>query len=144
MTIDWNNVLSLRATREELGLSQVKMATLLGVSPRTVQSCEQGWRKLSPALQKSLLLLRVAHRQAGSLSKQACWSVVGCSKEAREDCMAYRTRQGHLCWLVAGNMYRGKVIRSWQEKKPVCGDCPFLIALLDNSQPRERAARSRS
>ena len=44
--------LDLKAIRTELGLSQAALAALLGVSERTVQSCEQGWRHPGHAVER--------------------------------------------------------------------------------------------
>ena len=120
----------LRGMREELGLSQTELADLLGVSARTIQSCEQGWRKLSPALERMALLLLVASRRGRDLDTQVCWKVVKCAPEVRDNCWPYRSGQGHLCWLLTGNMCRGRHVRSWAEKKQLCVECPFWQQLL--------------
>lgn len=135
--IDWNDLLNLKAARRVMGLSQTQLATLLGVSPRTVQSCEQGWRKPSPALEKSLLLLRIGHERGAELCSTRCWETKNCTDNDRMACLAFRTRQGHLCWLMSGNACSGKRVRSWEEKKQVCAQCPhfhlLLGSLADNS-----------
>lgn len=142
--IDWESLLSLKAARRAMSLSQTQLATVLGVSPRTVQSCEQGWRKPSPALEKSLLLLRIGHERGVDLCSNKCWDLKGCSESERTHCLAYRTRQGHLCWLVSGNLCAGRRVRTWDEKKAVCGECNFFNRLLGNlvnsTAPSEAAA----
>src|SRR5512141_3071684 len=124
--IDWETLLSLKAARRAMSLSQTQLATLLGVSPRTVQSCEQGWRKPSPALEKMLLLLRIEHERGSETGSIICWEHRNCSEATRYDCLVYRTRQGHLCWLLSGNICNGKRVRTWQEKKQQCGSCDFF------------------
>ncbi|MBN1960669.1 MAG: helix-turn-helix domain-containing protein [Deltaproteobacteria bacterium] len=128
--IDWENILSLKQIRREMALSQSQLATLLGVSPRTVQSCEQGWRKPSPALEKTLLLLRIAHERGPNLCSQRCWEIKNCFENQRNSCLAFRTRQGHLCWLISGNICSGKSLRNWEDKKQVCAQCPQFHRLL--------------
>ena len=128
--IDWDDLLSLKAARRVMALSQTQLATLLGVSPRTVQSCEQGWRKPSPALEKSLLLLRIGHERGAELCSTRCWETKNCTENERSACLTYRTRQGHLCWLMSGNACSGKRVRSWDEKKQVCTSCPQFHLLL--------------
>ena len=129
----------LKAVRNELDLSQSQLADLLGVSPRTVQSCEQGWRKPSPALERSLLLLLMASRQGADFGTRICWDALGCSAEDRERCLAYRSRQGHLCWLLSGNICQGKRLRSWRDKKAMCMQCAFFRQLLSGGIPTVQA-----
>jgi DNA-binding XRE family transcriptional regulator len=120
----------VKRSREQLGVTQQELADLLGVSVRTVQSCEQGWRKPSAALEKSLLLLHLASRQGADLSSQVCWEQVPCPQEDQQRCLAHRARQGHLCWLLSGTSCRGQKIGTWEAKKRVCGECEFLIGML--------------
>lgn len=123
------------AVRTELGLSQAALADLLGVSPRTVQSWEQGWRRPSDALEKSLLLLVMAWRQGDTLGSQVCWDVLNCSDDEREQCLAYRSRQGHLCWFLTGNICRGRHLRRWRDKKGMCAECAFFRRLFRGDVP---------
>ena len=116
--------------RQELGLSQTELADLLGVSPRTVQSCEQGWRHPSPALERLALLLLIAFRQGSQFGAQACWKATRCESATRDRCLAFLSRQGHLCWFLTGNACRGQRFRSWAEKKRACAGCDFFQRLL--------------
>lgn len=52
-----------KAVREKLGLSQTQFASLIGISPRTLQNWEQGHRRLEGT---ACALLRIAesHPQA--------------------------------------------------------------------------------
>jgi DNA-binding XRE family transcriptional regulator len=119
-----------KAMRTELGLSQSELADLLGVSIRTIQSCEQGWRQPSPALERAGLLALLAHRWGAGFGAQACWEVKQCSAESRQNCLPYVSRQGHLCWFLTGNACEGKRFRSWKDKKSVCVECAFFQHLL--------------
>ena len=130
MGVDWQDLLQVRRVREELGLSQQGLADLIGVSLRTVQSCEQGWRRPTAALERSLLLLLLASRNGPDLGKRACWDSSGSPPDACEQCLVRRSRQGHLCWLLTGNVCKGRRLRSWSSKKAVCGECRFLRRLL--------------
>jgi putative transcriptional regulator len=49
--------------RNRLGMSQSELATLMGVSPRTLQDWEQGRRKPTGAAQ-TLLRVAIAHPEA--------------------------------------------------------------------------------
>ncbi len=57
------NVPSVSAVRERTGLSQVKFASLLGVSVRTLQEWEQGRRAPSRAA-RTLLMVAAKNPQA--------------------------------------------------------------------------------
>jgi DNA-binding XRE family transcriptional regulator len=123
--------LDLRTIREELGLTQSAFATLLGYSIRTVQSCEQGWRHPSPALEKTALMLYFAREQGQNFGKLACWDVIKCPPQNRDECIAFRTGQGHLCWFLTGNLSCAqKPLHDWGEKKRICFRCSFFRTLL--------------
>ncbi len=125
----------LKAVRAELGLSQAELAALLGVSARTVQSCEQGWRHPGSALEKSILLLLMACRQGESFGSHLCWEATDCAPDVRNGCLVYRSRQGHLCWFLTGNICKGRRLRNWPDKKAVCGECEFFRILLRGKMP---------
>ncbi len=127
--------IDLKAVRRELGLSQAELADLIGVSQRTVQSCEQGWRKPSPAVEKAVLLLLLASRHGANLAMNVCWDVMDCSEDDRRGCLVYKSRQGHLCWLLTGNICQGKRLRSWEDKKATCMQCDFFQHLLPDGLP---------
>ena len=133
--------LDLRFVREELGFSQAELAALLGVSPRTVQSSEQGWRNPSAAVEKSALLLLLAKRHGAAFSAHRCWETMGCSEEERRECLAFLTHQGHLCWLLSGNVCHGKRLTCWEEKKIACMKCRFFRELLPDGLPTRASAR---
>ena len=124
--------LDLHTIREELGLSQSAFATLLGYSVRTIQSCEQGWRHPSPALEKTALMLYIARQQGREFSKLACWDLLKCPPEHRDQCVAFMTGQGHLCWFLTGNLSCAqKPLHDWEEKKRICSRCSFFQKLLE-------------
>ena len=123
--------LDIRAVRERLGLTQSQLAALLGFSVRAIQSCEQGWRSPSPALERLGLLLLMARQQGEAFGQLACWDVIDCPPASRERCLASTTHQGHLCWFLTGNLSCvQKPLASWDEKKRICFACPFFQQLL--------------
>jgi len=125
--------LNLRAVRGRLGVSQSEFAALLGYSPRTVQSCEQGWRRPSPALEKAALLLLISHVQGPRFPECACWESRSCPADRRERCIAYRARQGHLCWFLTGTLCGGERLHDWPEKRELCFRCPFFRNMLQDA-----------
>jgi len=135
----WRGLTHPKTVREELGVSQSEFATLLGVSLRTVQSCEQGWRKPSDSLERMLVLVLLAHRQGSAFGRKDCWIECACPSARRASCLAYRTRQGHLCWLMTGTHCMGGTVRTWADKKRICGKCSFFAEL--RGTPLSAAAR---
>lgn len=133
------SVLDLKAVREEVGMSQREFAALVGVSPRAIQSCEQGWRKPSALLEKQALLLLIAHRGRSGLAGLRCWEYNNCSDEYRPGCLAYRAQLGYLCWYLTGNVCLGRRHRNWEEKHACCMDCAFFKSLIGGSLPRRPA-----
>jgi DNA-binding XRE family transcriptional regulator len=134
--VSGDNCLDLKFVRNELDLSQSRFADLLGVSARTVQACEQGWRNPSAAVEKSALLLLLAKRHGEQFREFECWSTMNCSGEKREKCLAYLTHQGHLCWLLSGNICQGRRVECWADKKAFCEMCAFFKELLPQGLPK--------
>ena len=133
--MDDDRHIDLKAARAELGMSQTAFADLLGVSERTVQSCEQGWRMPSPAVEKAVLLLLLTKQHGAGFSANICWHVIECPEEERKACLVYQSRQGHLCWLLSGNVCKGNNLRTWKEKKDTCMQCEFFKTLLPEGPP---------
>jgi len=122
---------SVREIRSEMGLSQSKLAGMVGIGSRAIQSYEQGWRQPSEMVERMLLLLLIAHRNGAQLSRIRCWEHKACSPGVREKCTAYVTRQGHLCWFLTGTMCEGQRQKSWSDKLGLCIECGFLQGLLN-------------
>ena len=129
----------IRAIREKLGLSQAELATLVGFSIRAIQSCEQGWRQPSPALEKMVLLMYMAETQGAGFGSERCWEVQPCPLVTREACIAYRTRQGHLCWFLTGTLCRGQRMADWRQKRARCTACAFFQRLMSPPPDRDPA-----
>lgn len=127
--------LDLKVIRGRLGLTQAELAHLLGVSVRTVQACEQGWRHPSPSVERSCLLLLMVHANGSDVKEHACWKTMKCATEDREDCLVFRTEQGHLCWLLSGHICKGVHLRSWEDKKRHCRACEFFLRLFPQGIP---------
>ncbi len=125
----------LKAVRNEIGLGQSEFAGMIGFSPRTVQSCEQGWRNPSPAVEKAALLILMAHRHGAEFSEHSCWESVQCSERERKGCLVFKTRQGHLCWWLSGHMCKGIRLSSWEDKKKLCAECVHFHVLLPEGFP---------
>ena len=120
----------VKTIRAELGLSQSVLASLVGVSARAIQSYEQGWRRPSEMVERSFLLLLIAFRNGNQLARARCWEAMKCVPETRDQCIAYLTSQGHLCWFLTGTMCHGQNRRCWDEKLRECLKCSFMQGLL--------------
>jgi len=119
----------IKRLRDNLDITQAEMATILGISLKSVQSYEQGWRKIPPYIEKMVLLL------IGNLSKakvKNCWEIVDCPEAIKNNCLVYKSDLGHCCWAISGCCYKGKVLKSWAAKKQVCLNCPVLQKHLNN------------
>jgi len=125
----------LKAIREELSVSQATLASYLGVSVRTVQSCEQGWRCPGESVKKALLLLLITHRRRAELNGLRCWEHIRCAEDRREQCLIYQSRQGYLCWFLIGNQCVRQPNLGWKEKQQMCRHCTFFQTL---TRPADR------
>jgi hypothetical protein len=120
----------LRSVRRALGKSQSGIADLLGNSIRAVQSYEQGWREIPPAVQKLAgLLLAWSWRRNGNKA-QPCWKICDCSAEMRANCQAYQFRAGDYCWAVTGDYHKTRKLDSWDAKLAKCQKCPVMRGCL--------------
>jgi len=125
----------LKAIREEMGISQSEFAAMLAISPRTIQSCEQDLRAPSAGVEKAALLLLLAHRNGVEFGKHHCWRSTHCPKTLCGGCIAYLSRQGHLCWFLTGTYCKGVQVHTWGEKLALCNDCPFFAELVGGKIP---------
>ena len=120
----------LKWIRQKLGLSQRAYAELLGCSPRTIQSCEQGWRAPSPALERLALLLYVSLKSGSDLAGHKCWEYTNCPEAQRTKCPTHQYGLGHLCWFLTTTMCTRVAGGSWEDKRDICLECGFLKGLL--------------
>ncbi|MDO8588018.1 MAG: helix-turn-helix transcriptional regulator [Armatimonadota bacterium] len=125
------SLLDVKTIRAELGLSQSALAALAGVSMRAIQSYEQGWRQPSEMVERQLLLLLVAHRNGDQLARARCWEAKECPPGVRDHCIAYLTRQGHLCWFLTGTMCQVGKLQRWDQKLQMCLACSFMQSMLE-------------
>jgi DNA-binding XRE family transcriptional regulator len=90
--------------RALLGKSQRDLARLLGVSPKAVESYEQGWRRVPSNIEKMLYLLLFKLNERSFACESPCWTMTACPDETRKDCVAYVTGEGHFCWFFTGGL----------------------------------------
>ena len=120
--------------RHNFDKTQKQMAELLGISLRSVQSFEQGWRKIPTNIERQILYL-VFMKDAKRATLKPCWEIEACPLDKREKCPAWEFKTGYLCWFINGTICQGKAHRNWDEKMKFCRECPVfqpVRLLLEN------------
>ena len=112
--------------RQRLQKTQKEMSQLLGVSLRSVQSFEQGWRRVPAHVERQILFLLAMKKGAKNL--RPCWDMQSCCLENREECPAWEFQVGHLCWFISGTRCQGKVHGTWAKKISRCKQCKVFAA----------------
>jgi DNA-binding XRE family transcriptional regulator len=128
----------LAQIRHLLGKTQKQMSQLLGISIRTIQSFEQGVRKI-PAYSERQALLLLALKQSRSKNHRPCWVVKKCPGETRKNCPAWELGAGHLCWFINGTICQGIPQKNWRKKMEICKLCEVMQALFSpDVKPKSR------
>jgi DNA-binding XRE family transcriptional regulator len=122
------NKSELAKIRHILGKTQKQMAQLLGISIRTIQSFEQGLRKIPVHTERQSLLL-IALKQSRTHGSRPCWLVKKCPMKTRQDCPAWEFGAGNLCWFINGTICQGLPQKSWRKKMDICNKCEVLLSL---------------
>jgi DNA-binding XRE family transcriptional regulator len=115
--------------RRHFGKTQSQMAQILGVSPKAIQSFEQGWRNVPVHIERLLLLILALKRNA-SRKNEPCWLTRRCPVERRQDCPAWQFDAGHLCWFINGTICEGTPQESWKKKMRICRECEVYQSIL--------------
>ena len=115
--------------RRHLEKTQNQMAEILGVSPKAVQSFEQGWRDIPVHIERQVLLILALKRRASKKDKP-CWQMRRCPVETRQDCPAWQFDAGHLCWFINGTICKGLPQGSWKKKMKICRGCEVYRFVL--------------
>ncbi len=115
--------------RHYLGKSQNQLARLLCVSPKAIQSFEQGWRNIPANAERQLLFLLSLKRSLDE-NTSPCWEIRNCSIEWRENCTAWEFKAGHFCWFINGTFCQGKVQENWDKKMVLCRQCSVFRSML--------------
>jgi len=115
--------------RKTLNKSQKQLAQLLGVSIKAVESYEQGWRNISPHVERQMFffLSRIKGKQK---DKMPCWVIKKCSPETREQCPAWEFEAGKLCWFINGTICCGDTCMDWADKMTCCRSCEVFKSFL--------------
>ncbi len=120
----------VRTVRDKLGLSQSQLASVLGVSPRAVQSYEQGWRKPPQPFVTQLMTVLALH--AGHPDHfTPCWSLTGCQDMQLRTCRAVTVGRGSFCWLLAGRACGKNKAEGRASGEIPCIGCAVMTNLLE-------------
>jgi DNA-binding XRE family transcriptional regulator len=121
--------IEFRRIRGYLGKTQTQLAELLCLSPRAIQSFEQGWRKVSANTERQLLFLLSCKTSVDDKTRP-CWEIKKCPFEHRERCAAWEFRAGYFCWFITGTFCGGNQQESWKEKIKLCYRCQVYNSIL--------------
>ncbi len=116
--------------RRYLGKSQVQLGRLLSVSPKAIQSYEQGWRSIPASVERQLLFLVYLTRSSKKNAK-SCWEIKNCPSGWRHKCAAWEYKVGDLCWFVNGTFCQGEYNDIWDKKMQLCRECEVLRRVTD-------------
>ncbi len=115
--------------RQKLQKTQKQLSQLLGTSLKSIQSFEQGWRKVpAPVERQMLFLLFMKRRRVAKL--KPCWEIRDCSRRICEACPAWEFHMGDLCWFINGTICRGKPQDTWAKKMKVCRKCEVFASAM--------------
>jgi DNA-binding XRE family transcriptional regulator len=115
--------------RRKLGKTQKELASILGMSLKTVHSYEQGWRAIPPHIARYLYFLIGNQRYDGKLLTP-CWEKKLCAE--KENCPAWEFQCGHVCWLVCGTLCES-CNNGQTDKLDLCKKCDVFKKLFSET-----------
>ena len=115
--------------RQSLDKTQAELARLLCVSPRAVQSFEQGWRDIPAGAERQLLFI-ISLKKSSDAIGVPCWETQDCPLEWKENCAAWEYKVGHFCWFINGTFCQGKSQENWEKKIKLCRQCKVFQSML--------------
>ena len=121
--------------RQHLDKTQKELAGLLCVSLKTIQSFEQGWRKIPPNIERQLLLYLFWEASLDKVYKP-CWEIQNCPTKWQDMCAAWQYKMGHLCWYINGTFCRGQYQKSWSSKISICQECNIYKEIMPKQSER--------
>jgi len=115
--------------REYLEKSQSQLARLLCISTKSIQSFEQGWRKIPVNIERQLLYL-LSIKRAKEKNTKPCWEIKKCPVKWKTHCAAWDLKAGYTCWFINGTFCEGREQKDWHEKIEICRHCEVFKSIL--------------
>lgn len=120
--------------RHTLGKSQSQLAKILCLSSKSIQSFEQGWRKIPTHVEREILLLLMLKENArNNRELEACWEIADCSDEWRKMCIVGELGAKEFCWYLNGTFCHGEYKKNWNDKISVCRECEVFKSMISRS-----------
>jgi len=119
--------------RRYLDKTQNQLALLLCVSPKAIQSFEQGWRRIPTYIERQMLLLLSLKRLSSDAVITPCWEIKNCPNEWRENCIVWELQARHFCWFLNGTACQGRLQESYDKKLEICRKCEVYQSMLPQS-----------
>jgi len=122
--------------RKRLKKTQKEIASLLGVSKKTVESYEQGVRNIPNNVGRILyfLLFKLNSDKLGVPAP--CWDEKNCPPEIKENCVAWLADEGIFCWFITGKSCAlEKMLDDTKESN--CFNCSYFKESLEKIWPAE-------
>lgn len=88
--------------RKILGKTQKEISMLLGISHKTVESYEQGFRNIPVNMERILYYILFKLNMDKLDGKILCWHVKDCPMDIRKHCIAWLAGEGFFCWFLTG------------------------------------------
>ena len=115
--------------RSHLGKTQNQLARLLCLSPKAVQSFEDGWRNIPVYVERQLLLL-LSLRSTETKELKPCWETRNCPLEWLNNCIVWEYKSVYFCWLISGTFCQGQFQNTWAQKIKFCRQCTVFQSML--------------
>lgn len=122
---------TVKSIRCVLGRTQAELALALGISPKAIQSYEQGWRQPPMRVMIQLLVLLAIQRRHSGEDKP-CWEVRNCPLPTRSSCPAFTVGRGQFCWFIGAKRCPPRRDES-ATGTLACMECPVILRLLKGS-----------
>ena len=117
--------------RQFLGKTQEKLAEILCVSHKAVQSYEQGWRQIPAYIEKQMILL-FSLKSTIDKNIRPCWEIKSCPPEWRFSCIIWELKAKNFCWFLNGTFCLGKTQKNWHDKINVCRQCDVYKTMMSS------------
>jgi transcriptional regulator with XRE-family HTH domain len=117
--------------RKSLKKTQRQIALLLGISHKTVESYEQGFRNVPVNIERILYYLLFKLNMNKLDVNELCWHKKDCPLSIRRHCVAWLANEGFFCWFLTGKTCVQERMLSKGESGN-CFSCSFFLENLAN------------